>query len=266
MELQTEYLGKMQTALENDRRIQAAWLTGSIGRGNADRYSDIDINLLVDATQLDAFRKDAQQWLNELSPLVLFRWMFNDRMANALTANGLRIDLWLHTDVPTLDESRVKVLLNRENALQFGATTPAPDSNALKNRLLDQIREFWRCISLTPSVVGRGERLVGVFGLGIEVTILTDVIIGGYGIARDSGVKRLNPFLPDGLRQRLEEAVAMDGLTDNGLLQAHMALAGIMQDEGRKIAERHGFDYPSDVETAALAYTKQEMSALGMAV
>lgn len=266
MELQTEYLGKMQTALENDERIQAAWLTGSIGRGNADRYSDIDINLWVDESQLDAFHKETQQWLNALSPLVLFRWMFGDRMANALTANGIRIDLWLHTTAPTLEESRVKVLLDRKNALQFRTTAPTPDSNAIKDRLLDQIREFWRCISLTPAVVGRGERLVGQFGLGIEVTILTDVIIAGYGIPRDSGVKRLNPFLPDELRQRIEAALAMDGLTDNGLLQAHLALAHIMQDEGRKIAERHGFDYPSDIETAALDYIKSELSALGMKV
>jgi hypothetical protein len=178
MELQSEYLHKLQTALDAEVRIKAAWLTGSLGRGNADRYADIDLNVWIDAEEIDDFRQGAQVWLNSLRPLVLFTWMFDERMANALTVDGLRIDLCLHTDaVPTLDGSRVRVLLDRDNALQFGATTGKPDAAALKNRLVQQIREFWRCISLLPTVIGRDERIVALVGLTIEVNLLTDVLM-----------------------------------------------------------------------------------------
>jgi hypothetical protein len=265
MELQTEYLHKLQPALEAHPAIKAAWLTGSFGRGNADRYSDIDLNLWLDAGDLESFRKETQAWLNSLRPLVLFTWMFNDRMANCLTVDGLRIDLWLHSEaVPLLDESRVEVLLDRENALQFGASATPPDAAALKNRLLQQIREFWRCISMLPVGVGRDERIICLVGLVVEVNVLTDVIISGYGIPRDSGVKRLNPFLPDELRMEIEEALAFDGLTNSSLAQAHLALARIMQEEGRQIAARHSFDYPVDIEKAALEYTMQELAAIGI--
>jgi hypothetical protein len=265
MELQTEYLQSLQTAMEANPTIKAAWLTGSFGRGNADRYSDIDLNLWLDAADLDAFRQGTQAWLNELHTLVLFRWMFNDRMANALTSDGLRLDLWLHTDAaPTLDQSRVQVLLDRENALQFGTTTTAPDADALKNRLLDQIREFWRCIALSPSVLGRDERIVSLIGLSITVNILTDIIIVGYGIPRDSGMKRLNPFLPAELRQEIEEALAFDGLTNSALAQATLTIARIMQEEGRQIAKQRGFEYPVEIETAALEYTMSELAMLGV--
>ncbi len=126
MELQTEYLHKLQAALEANSTIKAAWLTGSFGRGNADRYSDIDLNVWLDAGDLETFRKETRAFLQEISPLALFRWMFNDRMANALTTDGIRIDLWLHTDAaPTLAEDRVQVLLDRENALKFGASERA---------------------------------------------------------------------------------------------------------------------------------------------
>ena len=264
MEMQIEYLRNLQQALRADPAIKAAWLTGSFGRGNADRFSDIDLNLWLDAANLDAFRQQTEGWLNALHPLVLFRWMFNDRMANCLTTDGLRLDLWLHTDAPTLDEEGVQVLWDRDDALQFGASAATPDAAALKKRLVEQIREFWRCIALTPAVIGRDERIVSLFGLTVEVNLLTDVIISGYGIARDSGVKRLNPFLPDEVRIEIEEALAFDGLTNGSLAQAHLALARIMQEEGRQLAHRHGFTYPVEVETAALEYTMRELAALGL--
>lgn len=264
MEAQHEYLQALQMALEAKPAVKAAWLTGSFGRGNADRYSDIDLNLWLDAAAMDDFRHGTETWLNAVRPLVLFRWMFNDRMVNALTADGLRLDLWLHTDVPKLDPSKVKVMINRDDALEFAASVAAPDAAALKQRLLDQIREFWRCIAMTPVIAGRGESLVGLFGLTIEVNILTDVVISGYGIARDSGVKRLNPFLPEALRAEIESAVDLNGLTNRNLVNAHLALARIMQREGRTIASRHSFDYPVDIETAALDYTQREVAELDM--
>ncbi|MCC6454663.1 MAG: nucleotidyltransferase domain-containing protein [Caldilineaceae bacterium] len=263
MELQTEYLHKLQAALEAAPTIKAAWLTGSFGRGNADRYSDIDLNLWLDAVDLEGFRQGTETWLNELRPLVLFTWMFNDRMANCLTVDGLRLDLWLHSDgMPQLDESRVQVLLDRENALQFGASVAEPDAAALKKRLAQQIREFWRCIALTPAVIGRDERIVSLMGLTVESNILTDVLISGYGIPRDSGVKRLNPFLPEGLRAEIEQALAFDGLSLSSLVQAHLALARIMQAQGRQLATRHDFAYPAEVERAALAYVMRELGAM----
>jgi hypothetical protein len=264
MELQTQFLHKLQHALEASPAIKAAWLSGSFGRGNADRYSDIDLNLWLDATELESFRHNTQAWLEALSPLVLFRWMFDNRMANALTCGGLRIDLWLHIDPPLLDGSRVQMLLQRDNTLSFDAKVTTPDPAATAARLLEQIKEFWRCIAMLPTVIGRDERIVALVGLTVEVNLLTDVILSGYAIVRDSGVKRLNPFLPEDLRLEIEEALAFDGLTNSSLAQAHLTLARIMQEEGRQIAIHHGFDYPVEVETAALAYTMGELASIGV--
>ena len=174
--------------------------------------------------------------------------------------------MWLHTDAPRLDGNKVKILLDRDQALQVESSTPAVDPAALSKRLEDQICEFWRCIALTPAVIGREEHIVSLFGLGIEVNILSDVIINGYEVARDSGVKRLNPFLPATLRTKIEAALALDGLTNSSLVQAHLALARIMQEEGRKLATRHGFAYPVELETAALEYTMRELAMVGVVV
>jgi hypothetical protein len=264
MDALTEYLQALQSALHSHPTVKVAWLTGSFGRGNADRYSDIDLNLWLEGSELDAFRQATQAWLQGIRPLVLFRWMFNDRMANALTADGLRLDLWLHTNAPTLDHERVHLLLDRTNRVQFDTRPTAPDTTTVAARLFDQIREFWRCIALTPAVIGREEYIVAVVGLTVEVNLLTDVVITGYGIPRDSGVKRLNPFLPAGLRAEIEGALAFGALTGKSLTAAHLALARIMMREGRQLATQHGFAYPFKVEEAALGYIRRELLPLDM--
>ena len=267
MELQNRFLAALQPALAAEPHIKAAWLTGSLGRGNADRYSDIDLNLWLEEADLDEFRSGTQAWLTHLRPLVLFKWMFNNRMANVLTVDGLRLDLWLHSDpAPILDEGKVRVLLDRDNALQFGPSPATPDAAATQTWLLQQMCEFWRCIALTPTVIGRDERIISLVGLTVEVNILTDLLITGYGIARDSGVKRLNPFLPPALRPQIEAALALQGLTQAGLAQAHLALARIMQAEGRHLATRHGFAYPVELEQAVLDYVTRELAAIGIDV
>jgi hypothetical protein len=117
---------------------------------------------------------------------------------------------------------------------------------------------------MTPAVIGRDERIVSLIGLTVEANILTGVIITGYGIERDSGVKRLNPFLPERLRQEIEESLAFDGLTNSSLVHAHLAFARIMQEEGRQLAARHGFDYPAKLESTAIEYTMHELATMGI--
>jgi predicted nucleotidyltransferase len=82
---QAGFLDQLKSYLKADRRICAAWLEGSLGRGDADRYSDVDLHLLVDASAADQFRTNAQEWLSSLQPLVLFNWLFGDSMINGLS-------------------------------------------------------------------------------------------------------------------------------------------------------------------------------------
>ena len=263
MELQTAYLERLGAALLSEPRIRAAWLSGSFGRGDADRYSDIDLNLFLESTSLEAFRREAGRWLNNLGPLVLFTWMFNGRMANCLTVDGLRLDVWLHTEQPAaLTQSRVRVLMDRDNALRIEAAPEDLAALAATGPLVAQISEFWRCIALVPAAAGRGEHIASFFGLGVEATLLADVLIAGYGIPRESGIKRLSGFLPEHLRREIEAALSFDGLGSDGLVQAALKLARTMHREGPVICERRGLDYPIALERAVIQYVTRELERL----
>lgn len=265
MDLQNAFLSDLTPALNDDSRIRAAWLEGSFGRGNADRYSDIDLHLLLDAVALEEFRQQAEAWFGAIRPLVLYKLMFDGRMVNALTVDGLRLDAWLHTDAAKeLDAAKARVLLDPTGALNLDTRAAAPNAAESAARLGALIAEFWRCVSLSPSVLGRAELITAFFGLGIMSTLLADVLIAGYEIPRDSGVKRLNDYLPGHLRTEIEAALDLHGLHAQEQLRATLALAAVMQREGRSVAARHGLVYPAELEAAVLDYVGREMALLGL--
>ena len=258
MQMQADFLADLRARLDGDAQVRAAWLGGSFGRGNADRYSDIDLHVLP--ADVDAFRAGAREWLGSLRPLVLYKLLFDGRMVNALTDEGLRIDIWLHADAPPLDPAAVDVLLDREGVLRLDAPpAPPPDAVQVANSLLAQIEEFWRCVSLLPTVIGRDELLVSFMGLYVELGIVTDILMAGYGVQRARGVKVLNPYLGDERRAELEAALQLNGLNAASLVMAHMALAGVVREHGPLIAERYGFAYPAALEEVVLRYVAREL-------
>lgn len=261
MQMQDNFLTDLQPQLVADPNVRAAWLAGSFGRDRADRYSDIDLHLLL--SDVDAFRLGARSWLEMLRPLVLYKLIFDGQMINALTDAGLRIDIWLHATPPTLDPAKVKVLLDRDAALRL-ETLPAtaPDSTHVAATLLAQIEEFWRCIALLPTVIGRRELLVSFTGLNVELALVADILMLGYGRPRDRGVKVLNVFLGDDRRSELEAALDLQGLNSESLVLAHTALVGVIRNHAPLLAARHGFTYPQALEDAVTRYVEQELQAV----
>lgn len=266
MEMQQAFIEAATDALVEDPRVRAAWLEGSFGRGDADRYSDVDLHVLLEPETGAGFRDDAEAWLNGLRPLVLYKLMFGGAMINALTDEGLRVDIWLHEGASyAVEPDKARVLTAAPGALHNKQAAPV-DPAAVAARLDEQMREFWRCIAMTPVIVGRDERIVGHMGLTVEQGILVNVLLDGYGIARDAGVKKLNPFLPAPLRQSIEDALSVPTLTPEALAAAHLALARIMQEHGPIIARRHQIEYPHALEESALNYVHRELGRLGMTV
>lgn len=62
------FLAKVITSLSNDDRFVAAWLTGSMSRGEADSVSDIDLSVVVSAGQSQTLCKRLEQVSAATSP------------------------------------------------------------------------------------------------------------------------------------------------------------------------------------------------------
>lgn len=61
---------RIQQVLEADTRVVAAWLEGSIARGEDDDFSDIDLWIAVKDTRFRSFIDDREQFAAQLGPVV----------------------------------------------------------------------------------------------------------------------------------------------------------------------------------------------------
>ena len=87
-----EYLRAFVDKADSDERILAVWLEGSFAKGTADRYSDIDIHLLVAEENKETFQQELESWLSDIQSLVLFKDTFSGQMMTCITTAGLRYE------------------------------------------------------------------------------------------------------------------------------------------------------------------------------
>ena len=260
-----EYLKAFADKAASDVRVLGTWLEGSFATGTADRYSDIDLHLLVAEENKEAFQHGLESWLSDIQSLVLFKDTFPGQMITCLTGEGLRVDVWIHAgDTISLEQTKVRVVSAAEGCLQLKETCSDKELADISSVLKQHFNEFWRVLSILPTVLGREERIAGFMGTTFAVMSVTEVLIIGSGKQRDRGVKNINAFVPQTLRKEIEDALTMQNVDREGIAKAHFRLIAIMQRHGPDIAKQHGVVYPLALEKAVLRYISRELQILGL--
>jgi predicted nucleotidyltransferase len=86
-----------------DPRVAAVELSGSVASGTADRWSDLDLAIVAHADQHASLLTDWPTWLAEITPTVFARTPIAPFIINAVTAEGLTLDVAVWPDaVPNL--------------------------------------------------------------------------------------------------------------------------------------------------------------------
>ncbi len=260
-----EYLKAFVDKADSDGRPLAVWLEGSFAKGTADRYSDIDIHLLILEEDKTAFQQNLESWLSDVQPLVLFRETFAGQMTTCITTAGLRLDVWLHAgDTISLERTKVHVLSAAEGSIQFKEASRNKDPKDVSTALTQHFNEFWRVFAILPTALGRDECIAGSMGITFLVMSLTEVLIIGNGNQRDRGIKNINAFVPQALRKEIETALTRQSINRESITKTNLRLTAIMQRYGPDIAKQHGVIYPLDLEKAVLNYVSRELQILGL--
>jgi hypothetical protein len=198
--------------------------TGSLTRGTADPYSDLDLVAEVD----DPGSFDAVEALRAATPTVLLRAMpFG---AIAITPDWLRVDL----------------AVVRPGEDGGPPEAPATDVDALAE-------EFLRVLGLLPVVVGRGEWIVASDGAWLLRAFLVRLMLAENGERALTGAKRLNEKLTAEQRE-LVEALPPIAATRDAVVAAHLATADAFLPRARALAVR----WPAELEAATRAYLSRE--------
>src|SRR5438105_694297 len=86
-------LDRAREVLDADPRVLTVQVSGSIGSGTADRWSDLDLQVIADPEHFDALQADWPIWLAEITPTVFARTPIAPFIINAITDEGLTLDL-----------------------------------------------------------------------------------------------------------------------------------------------------------------------------
>jgi predicted nucleotidyltransferase len=249
-----ERIGAVLTA---DDRVLAAWLTGSLGRGDGDRWSDVDVFAAVKAEELDGFVAGWEDVAVRIAPTVLLR-----RTGTVFTHVTTE---WLRFDVTIAGPDTVPGRWRPEHRLLF-------DHAGLDDRLGTQVlpletsaahvlgltEEFLRVLGLLPVVLGRDELEVAASGAGLLRQMLVQLLVeeaGGHG---RGGALRLRQVLaPD--RLRLLRDLPSIAASRESAIAVHVACASAFLPLARDLARRMGATWPRELEAAAAAHLHREL-------
>lgn len=154
-------LARIVRLLGADLRVAAAWLTGSIGRGEADGWSDLDLHVAVFDEHLEAFWADRHQLYEQVGrPVLIQRELASNAQPDAhfqlvLFDGPLEVD-W---NVGPLGSAR----LAPSHVLLFGrAEVPLLELPILSNderreRAQERLIFLWAMAPIAVKYIARGQ-------------------------------------------------------------------------------------------------------------
>ena len=258
--IRDELIERLTARLRADDRVQAAWLGGSLGRGTADQFSDVDVIVATDDPKAYAAGWDAVA--DRIAPIVHRQRMGDGTttVVTHVTGDWLRFDVTI--TAPDRVRGKLRPLFGDAGARPSGVQSVPDDDPAQPDprRVEHLIREFLRVLGLLPVVLGRGEYAVGASGAGLLRTLilqlmLEDAVLGG---AERGGALRLKGILPD---DRLAAYTALPAIeaTRTSVVSTHLACSRLFFPIARPLAERVGIPWPDEMDKALRSHLRREL-------
>ena len=257
---QQDIIAAAKTAFRDDEAVRGLFLSGSLGRGTHDEWSDVDLLAIVAKNDQ---RSVADRWraaLNALAPVVY--WNELERggfLINAVTEDWLRCDLYMvepgnighraqNTIAPLIDRERI------HDGLPAALPLKTPNPHALRY----QINEFIRILGLTPVAMGRGEYLTAVMGNGLLRGLLADLYMQDVSDPDTGGILHMSKLLPAEQIKIMSE-LPFPNATADAVMDANLAIARVFMPRARVMAERLNVEWPEAFEAATRRVLEEKL-------
>lgn len=244
----------LTSALSAHPGARGLWLAGSRGRGDADRYSDVDLWLVVD--DVAGFLADWPAVCDAVTPTVLRSQVGSAPVFTQVTPDWQRFDLSVGTvaDVPGRSRAGLVALWDPSGLhalLADGPPVPAVD----RDLAVAVTTEFLRVMGLLPMVAFRGDGVLGASGATLVRRLLLDLAHLAVPVADPGGASRRYALLAPGHRAVLEGLPAI--AADRGsVLAVHRACLEAFVPLARELC---GDRYPAELSEALGAHLEREL-------
>lgn len=245
---------RLAELLEADERVRGVWLTGSLGRGTADRFSDIDMLLVVEADSRLPFAEQWPRLVARLAAPLLTKKVVPPFVFAHVLPGWLRWDVVIGTpeNLAGLPASAVRALVNKDGHAagpEIEALSPDPAA------VLALTEEFIRVLGLLPVVIGRGELVTAVSGGGLLRAMTTSLLRMRVKGRVPSGALHLSRVLPIELMEQLRSLPPLSAERGSAIA-LHLACARLFLPEARAML---GADHPDRLERACWEHLASEL-------
>ncbi len=248
---QQDLIDGIARMLRAEPQIEAAWLAGSLGKGQGDRFSDVDVLALAKDGTAANLASTLPDRLSAVATPVLVNVLFGGRVINVVNDDWRRFDINL-VEAPALaeyDGAELQVLFNRGD--RTPPSKPRAPYRTSPEMLLKLVNEFWRVFGLAAVGLGREEYVVCLAGIGYLRGMTLDLMLEENLIAPAArgGALHRNIFLAADQQAQLVGLPPLSA-TRESVIEAHRALAAIFLPRARRLADEIGMAWPTAFEDA----------------
>lgn len=278
---QSDFLYQLAPRLWQRPDVLAMWLEGSLARGNADRYSDVDLYVGVEPAALEQWRAlDVPSLFGDQYAAHLFSHFSDDFFVYHvyLTAGGI-YDLHVQSRTRDLPRAHRLLLAWRDDTYQaaLAAAVPQPSTDNLQifgpqtldpTILLSLVNFFWINADKGRKVIYRNQEFTVYTGFHLlRHTIARLLFIEQTGadcgdLTRPTihGLKATALTLKAAWGDKLGQWMGAPARTLPELCQTQIILHNEAARVGRVLAARYQFAYPEALEQTVRANWHQFMA------
>jgi hypothetical protein len=255
-----EFFQRLTAWGEAQQFIQAMFVSGSIAKGTADAFSDLDLVVVATEAQISSLVDDAREVIGDVESIVL-EYRLNPiksiSILSIVTEKWHRIDLAFGDAKSALLNQLLVPVFDPDNLWDgtFSEQEPLPVSSGEVTGLAT---EFIRVLGLSAVVNGRGDVHIGHEGANLLRSMFIDLLLMEPPRRMRPGAKKLLPVLND------EQQSALKGLppvADNLeiLNTFNNAIAGLFLPRAKALTVSLGGVWPTELEEATRIFLRDTL-------
>jgi predicted nucleotidyltransferase len=246
-----QVIERFADACSSDDRVIAAFVGGSIARGEADQYSDIDLCVVTADAEADDVFAGREAFVARLgTPLFLEDWGLEDPEVFVILADGTDVEVFFvpQSRIHEMQVGPILTVLDRTGLLtDLEVPVRAPHSEDLARELRRLLAWFWHDVSHLIKALGRGQlwwaagEVESLRGYCVNLVRIEQGLEASeepcFKIDQDASTAVLDPLRSTFVPMRAE-----------ALGQAAAELVAFFGMRGRPLADSYGLEYPSELD------------------
>lgn len=259
-----QLIARFSDACASDHRVVAAFVGGSIARGDADQYSDVDLCVVTTDEAADDVFADRAAIVAPLgTPLFLEDWGGEAPEIFVILADGTDVEVFFVAEsrIKEMQVGSIIPLLDRTGLLtNLDLPMRAPPSEDLAVELRRILAWFWHDVSHLIKALGRGQ----LWWAAGEIEALRGYCLNLVRIEQGVWASDEPYFKIDaetstvGLEPIRSTFAPME---PEALARAGSELVAFFGVRGRPLADAYGLDYPSELERVMSRWLEALVSA-----